>query len=79
MLPIDNFRIVRAVIRRIRHVITQFVQRLHNDAKRFALIVTLQVFDVFEHKYGWPTRIDNAHYIKKKCALRITGETMGPP
>ena len=65
MLPIDNFRIVRTVIRRIRHVITQLVQRLHNDAKRFALIVALQVFDVFEHKYGWPTRIDNAHHVKK--------------
>ena len=79
MLPIDNFRIVRAVIRRIRHVITQFVQRLHNDAKRFALIVTLQVFDVFEHKYCWSTSVDNAHHVKKECALCITGKTVGPP
>ena len=65
MLPIDNFRIVRPVIVCISHVITQLIQRLHNDAERFPLIVTLQVFDVFEHKYGWPTRIDNAHHVKK--------------
>ncbi len=79
MFAVDDFRIVRPVIFCISHVIAQFVQRLHDDAERFTLVVTFQVFDVFEHKHRRTTRVDNAHHIKEQRALGIAGKTVRPP
>nr|CAA31706.1 unnamed protein product [Escherichia coli K-12] len=79
MFAVDDFRIVWPIIFCISHVIAQFVQRLHDDAERFTLVVTFQVFDVFEHKHRRTTRVDNAYHIKKQRALGIAGKTVRPP
>ncbi|GCP99940.1 hypothetical protein BvCmsHHP019_02439 [Escherichia coli] len=76
MFTVNDFRIVRAIIFCICHVIAQFIQRLHDDTERFPLVVAFQVFDVFEHKNRRATRVDNTHHIEEQRALGITGKTV---
>lgn len=65
VLPVDNFRIVRAIVSGIRHVISQFIERLHNNAESVALVVTFKVFHVFQHKQRGAASVDNSYDIKK--------------
>jgi hypothetical protein len=41
MFPINDFGIVRAHVLRIGHVITQLIQRLHDNAEGFSAVVAL--------------------------------------
>ncbi|MNE15739.1 hypothetical protein D3C80_1086600 [compost metagenome] len=77
MFAIDNFGIVRAHILGIGNVVTQFIKRLHDNAEGFPAVVTLEVFDVFEHKNRRTACVNYAHHIKKQRALRIAGKAMG--
>ena len=41
VFAVDNFRIVRPHVLCIRHVVTQFIQRLHDNAEGFAAVMAL--------------------------------------
>jgi hypothetical protein len=74
---VDDFRIVRAVIGGVRHVVAQLVQSFHNDAKRFAAVVALEVFDVFQHENRRAARVKDPHHVEKQRPLGIAGKTVG--
>ncbi|MOA40271.1 hypothetical protein D3C78_1621290 [compost metagenome] len=49
---------------------------MHDNAEGFPAVVTLEIFDVFEHKNRRATCVNYAHHVKKQRALRIAGKPM---
>ena len=78
MTSIDHFRIVGAAVVGIGDFITQFIQRLHDNAECPSFIMAFQVFNVLQYKDGRPAGSDNSDHIKEQRSLGSTRETVGP-
>ena len=79
MASINHLRIVRSGMRRIGNLVTQLIERLHNDTKGPPLVVALQVFDVLQHKNWRLAGGDDPYHVKEQRSLGFTGKTMSAP
>ncbi|BDY52050.1 hypothetical protein MUTS5_05240 (plasmid) [Escherichia coli] len=76
MTAIDDFRIIRARAFAVCYVVAKLIERFHDDVKGITLIVTLQIFYVFQNKNCRLFCPDDPGHIKEERTLSVALETV---